>query len=131
MLTACDRTVHEFTLVTPSSPIDRAIVEDLAELFADEQVRTRLELTEATMSGGEALDAIISGEADIALVSNNFEFRSEVATVMPLYPTVLHIARRADAKGPIGPESLRGASVFAGEQGSASRLLFNRGAHGT
>ena len=125
-LTACDRAVHEFTMVTPSSPIDRAIVEDLAELFADEQVRTRIELTETAMSGGDALDAVVSGEADIALVSNNFEFRKDVATVIPLYPTVLHIARRAEAEGPMGPESLRGASVFAGAEGSASRLLFER-----
>ena len=124
-LTACDKADHELTLVTPIAPIERAIVEDLAELFADEQVRTRIELTEKAMAGGDALDAIVSGEADIALVSNNFEFRHDVATVMPLYPTVLHIARRADVEGPIGPDSLRGTSIYAGEEGSASRLLFD------
>ena len=43
---------------------------------------------------GAALNAVASGEVDLALVSNYLPFRSDIATVMPLYPTVLHIASR-------------------------------------
>jgi len=39
---------------------------------------------------------------------------------------VLHIARSAAIETPTGPENLRGARVFAGEAGSASRYVFER-----
>ncbi|MDH3751200.1 MAG: hypothetical protein OEU40_11445, partial [Gammaproteobacteria bacterium] len=107
-------------------PIDRSIVEDLGELFESERVLTRVRLTEEPLSEEAALDAIASGAADIALVSNNLAFRRDIATVMPLYPTVLHIARRAGNDALAGPELLRDAAVFAGTEGSASRLIFER-----
>ncbi|MDH3614099.1 MAG: hypothetical protein OEU90_11455 [Gammaproteobacteria bacterium] len=125
-LEACERSPHELILVTPSSPIDRSIVEDLGELFESERVLTRVRLTEEPLSEEAALDAIASGAADIALVSNNLAFRRDIATVMPLYPTVLHIARRAGNDALAGPELLRDAAVFAGTEGSASRLIFER-----
>ena len=126
LLTACERKPPELRLVTPSSPIDREVVEDLGRLFQHERVLTNVQLTEEALSGEAALDAIASGQADLALVTNNLDFRSDVATVMPLYPTVLHIARRPEMGANLGPGDLRGATVFAGAEGSASRLLFDR-----
>lgn len=126
ILSACDSAPRELTLVAPSSPGDRAIVEDLRELFASERVLTRIRLTDESLSGEDALNALVADEADIALVSNSFEFRRDIATVMPLYPTVLHIARRAGFESTLAPDGLRGTTVYAGEEGSASRLLFDR-----
>jgi TRAP-type uncharacterized transport system substrate-binding protein len=126
ILSACDSAPRELTLVTPSSPSDRAIVEDLRELFASERVLTRVRLTDESLSGEDALNALAAGEADIALVSNSFESRRDIATVMPLYPTVLHIARRAGAETTSANDGLRGTTVYAGKEGSASRLLFDR-----
>ena len=125
-LGSCGNSRQELRLITPVSPVDRGIVEDLAELFNNERVLSRVRLTEESRSEEAALDAIASGEADIALVSNNLEFRRDIATVMPLYQTVLHIARRDNNKAELNKESLRGASVFAGATGSASRYLFER-----
>ena len=125
MLAGCGRNPHSLSLVTPLSPIDRGIVDDLSELFDDES-RVKLELTREAMSAEVALDAIANGDADIALVTNNLPFRSDIATVMPLYPTVLHIAHRADLDAPLSPSILRGATVYAGESGSASRYVFDR-----
>ena len=122
-LAACDRSPHELRLVTPLSPIDRGIVEDLGELFDDES-KVNVQLTEDALVEEAALEAVSSGQADIALVSNNLEFRQDIATVMPLYPTVLHIARRKDSDRPEGSEMLRDAAVYAGPAGSASRLVF-------
>lgn len=122
-LAACERNPHELRLVTPVSPIDRGIVEDLGSLFDDESL-VRVQLSEGALSEEEALDAIASGRADIALISNNLEFRQDIATVMPLYPTVLHIARRKGSDSPGGPEMLRNAAIYAGPEGSASRLVF-------
>lgn len=124
-MAACDSNPVELRLVTPLSPIDRNIVEDLGELFDDERVLTHVRLTEEPLSEEAALDAIASGEADIALISNSLDFRRDIATVMPLYLTVLHIAG-AGQEVPADPESLRNAAVFAGTEGSASRLMFER-----
>ena len=82
------------------------------------------------MAGRKALEAIAAGDADIALVSNYLEFRDDIATIMPLYPTVLHIAHRSGTDVQIGPDMFRGKSVYAGEEGSASRQLFERIAEG-
>jgi TRAP-type uncharacterized transport system substrate-binding protein len=125
-LIACEEGPRELRLVTPVGAIDRDIVEELAELFDNERVLTRISLTEETMSGEEALDAIAAGKADVALISNSQEFRRDIATVMPLYPTVLHIARRDGFAEPTARGDLSDAAVFAGAKGSASRSIFER-----
>jgi TRAP-type uncharacterized transport system substrate-binding protein len=125
-LVACEEGPRELRLVTPVGAIDRDIVEELAELFDNERVLTRISLTEETMSGEEALDAIAAGKADVALISNSQEFRRDIATVMPLYPTVLHIARRDGFAEPTARGDLSDAAVFAGAKGSASRSIFER-----
>jgi hypothetical protein len=45
---------------------------------------------------------------------------------MPLYPTVLHIARREGFAEPAARGDLSDAAVFAGTTGSASRAIFER-----
>jgi len=42
-LAACERSPRELRLVTPVSPIDRDIVEDLGELFDNERVLRQLD----------------------------------------------------------------------------------------
>lgn len=125
VLSGCDSAQHELRMVTPASPVDREIAEDLATLL-DEKSSVNLTLTESALAGEAALEAISSGSADIALVSNNLPFRNDIATVVPLYPTVLHIAQREPSNALAGPEMLRGATIFAGLEGSASRLIFER-----
>ncbi len=124
----CDSGPAELRLVTPESPLDRAIVEDMVGLL-DESAPVQLTLGHTALAESAALNAIAQGEADVALVSNNLPFRDDMATVMPLYPTVLHIAHRSDIADPQNPESLMNARIFAGPEGSASRFLFQRIAH--
>jgi len=125
MLSACDSGPHELRFVTPALSIDREIVEDMAALF-DGESSVHIALTDSPLAGEAALAAIASGDADIALVSNNLPFRNDIATIMPLYPTVLHIAQRGRNTASAGAEMLRDATVFAGSEGSASRLTFER-----
>ena len=125
LLSSCDTGPHQLRLVIPTQPEDRSIVEELSSLL-DDKALVRLLLTDSPLSEEAALDAIVSGEADIALVSNNLPFRSEIATVMPLYPTVLHIGRREGSSPFTGPEMLRNATVYAGPEGSSSRYVFER-----
>jgi TRAP-type uncharacterized transport system substrate-binding protein len=109
----------------PVAPVDQGIVTDLIELL-DRESAVQITLTSTALSESSALDALLAGTADIALVSNNQPFRKGITTVMPLYPTVLHIAYRKDAKVADAGLEIRGAKVFAGIPGSASRLMFNR-----
>jgi TRAP-type uncharacterized transport system substrate-binding protein len=125
LLSACEPSPHELRLVTPTEPVDARIVEELNNLFGDDKA-IRVLLTATAMSEEAALDAIASGEADVALVSNSLPFRSNIATVMPLYPTVLHIGRREGMSDLSGPELLRGSAIYAGPPGSASRFVFER-----
>lgn len=125
-LSGCEEAPHELRLVTPIGSIDRDIVEELAALFDTERVSTRIHLTQEAMSGEQALDAIASGEADVALISNSQEFRRDIATIMPLYPTVLHIARREGFDESLDRQGLHSAAIFAGSVGSASRQMFDK-----
>jgi len=124
-LGSCERDQEELRLVAPFAQVDRAIAEDLSGLL-DASYSTRLNVTGSSLSGEAAVDAVASGTADIALVSNSLPFRNDIATVMPLYPTVLHIAYREGRDASTGSTLLRGAKVYAGPQGSASRMIFAR-----
>ncbi|MGI9236667.1 MAG: TAXI family TRAP transporter solute-binding subunit [Woeseiaceae bacterium] len=125
LLSACDTGRHELRLVTPTDPVDRRITEEFSSLL-DDEAAVSIELTTTPLSDEAALDAVVSGEADMALVSNDLPFRTDIATVMPLYPTVLHIGHREGANSAGGLEMFRGAAIFAGPPGSASRLVFER-----
>lgn len=122
---ACDTPRHDLELVTPASPVDREIAQELTSLLNGES-SFHLTMTASPMTGRKALEAIVDGDADIALVSNYLEFRDDIATIMPLYPTVLHIAHRNGTDVQVGPDMFRGKTVYAGEEGSASRQLFER-----
>jgi len=124
-LGSCGPGQEKLRLVAPFTQVDRAIAEDLSELL-DASYSTRLIVTGSSLSGEAAVDAVASGSADIALVTNNQPFRHDIATVMPLYPTVLHIAYREGRDSSTGSALLRGAKVYAGPEGSASRKIFAR-----
>jgi TRAP-type uncharacterized transport system substrate-binding protein len=124
-LHGCDTQPRELRLVAPATPLDREIAEDLSD-FLQGGSSVRITLTESQLAGEAALEAIANGDADIALVSNNLPFRKDIATVMPLYPTVLHIAHHGQGDLAAGPEMFRNARIFAGPEGSASRRVFKR-----
>ena len=89
-ISGCERGPTELRLIKPAAPIDAAIAEDIVELLGNE-AEVMIGLTNKGQSGESALDALVAGEADLALVPNNMPFRSGVSTVAPMYPTVLHI----------------------------------------
>jgi TRAP-type uncharacterized transport system substrate-binding protein len=122
-LIGCEKSPTRLRLAIPTLSVDQEIAEDFSELLGRESTIS-VALTGSPASDEAALDALIAGDADIALVSNNMPFRSGITTVMPLYPTVLHIGYREGRDTSSGAELLRGAKVFAGAPGSASRLIF-------
>ncbi len=125
VIVGCEEYPAELRLVRPVSPIDQDIAVDMTNLFGQES-EVKITLTSKAESEEGALGALINGSADIALVSNNMPFDQDIATIMPLYPTVLHIAYRTGRIATSGEDLIRGAKVFAGLHGSASRLMFER-----
>ena len=112
-------------MVTPTEAVDASIAAEISALLSHD-ADTHIVLTLNALAEEAALDAVESGEADLALVSNNLPFRSNIATVMALYPTVLHIGSRDGNATLNGPDAIRGASIYAGPEGSASRMMFER-----
>jgi TRAP-type uncharacterized transport system substrate-binding protein len=123
LLAACEREQATLRFATPFLPVDREIAEDLASILG-ESGDVSLQLSTPELSEGESLDSLLNGDADIALVSNAVAFRRGIATVIPMYPTVLHVAYHEGRDASSGEELLTGARVFAGPEGSASRQMF-------
>jgi len=122
-LSGCGSASDELRIVKPATDVDAGIAADLTSLI-DENSRISVQLTDSPLAGQAAIDALSAGSADIALVSNNLPFRDDIATVMPLYKTVLHIAYLEGRDATSHVELLRNARVYAGPEGSASRLIF-------
>jgi TRAP-type uncharacterized transport system substrate-binding protein len=122
LLSACSERGQTFRLLEPAQPFDLEIARELAAVF-EQNSRYRIELVPVPAGAEPALDALEAGYADLALTSNAQPYRQGITTVMPLYPTVLHILYRRDREADTPAELLRGASVNAGPVGSASRQL--------
>jgi hypothetical protein len=123
LLISCEISTDDLSVVTPLSSIDSEIAIEFSSLF-DEDSNVGIEPTAYRLAEEAALDNVVAGMADLALVNNNLPYRDDISTVMPLYPTVLHIAYRAGRDASIVESLLQGATVYAGPTGSASRLVF-------
>ena len=122
LVAACGEQRHDYRLLAPASLFDREIAEELVEVF-EENSDHEIVLVEIPDDVDAPLDAIESGYADLAFTSNAQPFREDVTTVMPLYPTVLHILYKKGRDATNLHTLFTGASVFAGPVGSASHQL--------
>ncbi len=121
-LTACDRPVTTIDLIMPALPINQVIAQQIVELV-DEESGLRINLIPPPEGSLSVLDALESGYGDIAFVPNNKGYRENITTIMPLYPRVLHIVAGKDRPAGNLEELLSGATVYAGPEGSMSRVI--------
>jgi TRAP-type uncharacterized transport system substrate-binding protein len=115
----------ELDLIMPALTLDRVIAERIVELVKkDSGLQINLvALPDESMS---ALDALETGFGDIAFAPNTGSYREGISTIVPLYPSVLHIVADKDRPADSLEELLRGAVVYAGPQGSAPWSLANK-----
>jgi TRAP-type uncharacterized transport system substrate-binding protein len=125
LVAGCEESKDDLLMVRPGQPLDEEIAEDIVELFVSDS-DFKITLTDDRQSDELALDTLTAGEADIALVSNNMPYRTGIATLMPMYPTVLHVGYFGEREFANATELIRGANVYAGPTGSASRKIFER-----
>ena len=123
LLTSCERQPRTLRVVTPLLPVDQEIARDIVDMLGDD-AGVRLEMSTAQLSEPDALDALVEGEADVALISNANPYRDGIATVIPLYPTILHVAYRSHRDASTVTALVKGATVFAGAENSPSRRMF-------
>lgn len=123
-LGGCEEQRNTFRLLDPALTFDRDIAMKLAESF-EQNSRHRIEIVPLPAGFETPLDALEAGYADLALTSNAQRYRKGITTVMPLYPTVLHILYRRDRPAATTEDLLRGATVNAGPVGSASRKMLH------
>ena len=65
-----------------------------------------------------------SGDIDLAIVEEPARRIPGLATVVPLYPSILHVLHRKAREVRTFPELIRGQQIYAGPVGgTASRLL--------
>ncbi len=122
LLGGCGEQRSTFRLLDPAQSFDREIAAELAAVF-EKNSRHRIEIVPLPADYETPLDALEAGYADLAFASNVQPYREGITTVMPLYPTVLHIMYRKDRPADTAEHLLRGATVNAGPEGSASRRL--------
>jgi len=123
--TGCERGPVELTLAYPASPIDKNVADSLTALFGRDS-DIAFSLTGNSLSEEEAIEALIAGTVDLALISNNMPYRDGIMTVIPMYPTVLHIGQTGQKEFTDLADLIRGSAVFAGPEGSASRVMFEQ-----
>lgn len=123
LIAGCERRAHELRLIAPRTVIDERIATELAKVF-DEESSVRIVLVENSDQDRTALEALAAGDGDIALVSNLEPFHTDVETVIPLYPTVLHIMRKkgSDVMDPAHQWD-PALTVLGGPVGAPSRAL--------
>lgn len=130
----CALESETLTLVKPRLEIDQQLAEDFARLF-NQPGRIRIELVDNPNPELPGIEAVKEGFADLALTPNTAAYDSRIEAVVPLYPSVLHIAylqRLVDgepdnADDAIGDLSTR--TVWAGPPGAQSRRLLEATAY--
>lgn len=107
-------------LVTPEEPAP-TIAASIQPLLESIGYAVEIRSIDDPMEVFELIDA---GAADLGIVEEPDEPRSGLATVLPLYPTLLHVLHRSDMQPGGFEEVIRGHSVYPGPQGGAGwRLL--------
>ena len=124
-LVGCDSDPVRLTLALPDAETDRDIASALVALFAAES-DVELVIGDEALSESASMDALQAGMVDLALISNSMPYEDGIATIVPFYPTVLHIGVRKDREFANMRDLLTDARVFAGGDGSASRRMFER-----
>jgi len=119
------QTTTEVDLIMPQLAVDRVIAERIVELV-DETEGIRINLVDLPEGMDSVLDALDAGYADLAFAPNSGTFRESITTVIPLYPSVLHVVTRKDRAATSMEELLSGATVYAGPRNSTPWLLVNQ-----
>jgi len=120
-LAACEAEEHKLRFYAPAyQNIDTAAMQGI---FAE---RSQVRMTSASVhSGMSSLDALVAGEADLALVQNSASFTSGVRAVLPVYKSVLHVLVNNDFEPLDEDQPLKGTTVYIADNSDAGHRVIN------
>jgi TRAP-type uncharacterized transport system substrate-binding protein len=125
-LAGCSETPATLRIVSGPPETNEQVAALLAAASAEVETGVLLVQGIAATDGEAALSELAEDRADLAIVENSVSYRQPaVRTVVPLYPSVLHIGVRPAKRGQTLREALRGATVFAGAENSPARQMLN------
>ena len=111
---------HGTIVVTPDTKRE-AIAGKLAALLGEiDGFELRLVEGEGSVHN---LDLLRRGEADLTIVENSVPFERGIRTVVPLYPSVLHILHRKGETPQNFRELVQGKRVYVGARGGLSEWI--------
>ncbi|HET7607712.1 MAG TPA: TAXI family TRAP transporter solute-binding subunit [Gammaproteobacteria bacterium] len=126
-LAGCSESPTTLRIVSGPPDANERVAALLESASAEVEARVRLVRGPAVAGAEAALDALDHGSAELAIVENSASYRHpDVRTVIPLYPSVLHIGVRPDKRAETLAQVLRGATVFAGDEQTPARQLLDR-----
>lgn len=119
-LAACSADVADLRLVVGGLEANKEITRSVAE-YIDEDDGFRIR--QVAQDDTSALEMLVAGKADLALVENTSKHRAGIASLLPVYTGVLHVSFRGDVDLTTAPERLLGGTIFAGAPDSLSYRL--------
>ena len=123
-LLACGRSHTDLRLHTPAhSPLDGAVLQPILEQNSDLQI-----IDDGMDSNLSAVQALASGEADLALVENSSPFEPGIRTVLPAYKSVLHILLRDGLELESPEQPLRGMNIYVSNDSPAGKAFIEMAA---
>lgn len=119
-LAACGTDGRDLRMVVGGLEANQEITRSVAEFIdAGDAFRVR----QVNQDESSALEMLIAGEADLALVENTSKYRPGIASLLPVYAGVLHVSFREMFALETARESLVGKTIFAGARDSLSYSL--------
>ena len=112
-------------MIEPRLEVDRQIASEFAAIM-NEKSSISVVTVAARDRSEPSIEALLSGRADIALISNSQPYTSGVTTVMPLYANILHLLQKQPATAESEEELFTSGTVFAGPPGSPSRVMLEK-----
>lgn len=116
----CTKKKEEYTILVSAEMPAPDIAARIAEIMQDDFSMT----VAPTPPGMTLFEALEAGEGDFAIGEEPAERIEDVRTVVPLYPSILHVISREEFGATNLYEALIGRSVYAGPtDGAAANLL--------
>lgn len=120
-IAACEADRQTLTLLTPTELPAAPVGQSIADQLATSSLQINVI---ANDNAEEVVAALLSGAADLAIIEEPARRIEGLRTIVPLYPSILHVAYRADRDVADFDALLRGRHVYAGPIGGAAwRLL--------
>jgi len=118
-LSACGAVETELRIHMPRhSAVDSEAIQSIFEQ------QTSLQLLSADLAEHKSgLEALVSGEADIALVENSSAFEPGVRVILPAHKSVLHVLIRQDIDLADFSQPLKNHTAFVSNYSPAGRLF--------